>query len=303
MEVIQTTTIKQEQPANLADEAPRVIVVTGSNKGIGYGITENILKNRPTWKIVMTSRTPSNGTNAIAQLKEQFPDADSRIQLIQLDLLSKESINNFVTQLKELYPQGVDVHINNAGVAFRGKMNAEMIDKTMDTNFYKTIELTEALLKAGLIKPQGKVINISSTLGRLKRLSKRNPEALEFLSGYKEGKVALEGLFELVERCGEELKDIKMSRNWPGSVYGLTKLYLSIWTYLRSRAEDLLGSKTQLYCCCPGWCKTDLTKGTKAPNTIQDGALTPCYLAYELPFELDLEKQGKFFFEKKINAL
>jgi len=51
----------------------------------------------------------------------------------------------------------------------------------------------------------------------------------------------------------------------------------------------------QVYGLCPGWVKTDMA-GDKAPLTIQQGAETPVYLV-ELPFKVQEDLQGKFFYE------
>jgi len=57
-----------------------------------------------------------------------------------------------------------------------------------------------------------------------------------------------------------------------------------------------------MYSCCPGWCQTDLTRGTNAPKTADEGSATPIYLAL-LPSIIDPEKQGLFFSEGKVSNL
>ena len=42
--------------------------------------------------------------------------------------------------------------------------------------------------------------------------------------------------------------------------------------------------------------------GEKAPLTIDEGALTPVYLV-ELPFEVNKDYQGKFFYLNKVESL
>ncbi len=57
-----------------------------------------------------------------------------------------------------------------------------------------------------------------------------------------------------------------------------------------------------MYACCPGWCQTDMTKGTGAPKTADQGAETPAMLV-GLPFKIDPKIQGLFFFEGCIDEL
>jgi hypothetical protein len=52
---------------------------------------------------------------------------------------------------------------------------------------------------------------------------------------------------------------------------------------------------------CPGYVDTDMTSH-KGHLTIQQGALTPVYLA-ELPFEVNPDYQGKFFEKSSLSSL
>jgi carbonyl reductase 1 len=49
-----------------------------------------------------------------------------------------------------------------------------------------------------------------------------------------------------------------------------------------AKEKDVVERKIQVYALCPGWVDTDMTSH-KGPLTIQQGALTPVFLA-ELPF-------------------
>ena len=46
-------------------------------------------------------------------------------------------------------------------------MNPVALQETLKTNFYSVVDLTEEILKYDLINTNGKIINISSSLGKL----------------------------------------------------------------------------------------------------------------------------------------
>ena len=70
-------------------------------------------------KIFISARNPSLGTAALEQLKKEVDSAShSRVHFHQLDITDKQSCNTFAQYLKQKYG-GLDVLINNAGIAFK----------------------------------------------------------------------------------------------------------------------------------------------------------------------------------------
>ncbi|KAL3313575.1 Carbonyl reductase [NADPH] 3 [Cichlidogyrus casuarinus] len=95
-----------------------VAVVTGANKGIGYGIVENFVKNLPSqsWVIYLTSRNTELGQASFTKLQNA---GASNLKYHQLDITVPESRKNFIQFLKNSHPEGVKVWINNAAIAFK----------------------------------------------------------------------------------------------------------------------------------------------------------------------------------------
>ena len=275
----------------------KTILVTGSNKGIGFGIVEALLKSSELYNIIITSRTKKNGLETLQQLKDRFPSKAERIWFKRFDLLTEGSIEDLVQFLSQEFKK-IDILVNNAGIMIRGPMSKKVLDITMNTNYFKTIELTELILDKNLINNNGKIIFISSSLGRIERLKKCNLEIYSLMSKYQDN-LNEDELQKIVDKYLNEVMDQKAKKFWPGSVYAVSKMFLSVYTFLISRRKDLLDRKLQIYSCCPGWCQTDLTKGSKAPNTIQQGAETPVFLI-NLPFSINMNFQGKFFKDKEI---
>ena len=68
----------------------KTVVVTGCNKGIGYGIVEN-LASKGAYHIIMACRNLELAQNAKDELFKKFPDAS--LSLEKLDISNEESID------------------------------------------------------------------------------------------------------------------------------------------------------------------------------------------------------------------
>ena len=99
----------------------RTVIVTGGNRGVGLGIITNLLKNSTrNYKIIMTARKVEDAEKTVQELEESTGKG-SCITILQLDLLDDESISGFIEALKKDFTNGVDVLVNNAGIALRTK--------------------------------------------------------------------------------------------------------------------------------------------------------------------------------------
>ena len=154
------------------------VLVTGSNKGIGYGILERILQenqgDQSKYHLIMTARDPKAGEEAAQKLRAQYKT--NGLEVMKLDVGNKSSITELVDLITKQGP--LDVLINNAGTSFSGpRIDEEVIDVTLGTNYHGAKQLTEALLNHNLIKDGGKIIFVSSMMGRFGNLKELNPPA------------------------------------------------------------------------------------------------------------------------------
>ena len=51
----------------------KIILVTGANKGVGYGIVEILLEKKSNLRIILTSRNKILGKEAFNKLLKKFP--------------------------------------------------------------------------------------------------------------------------------------------------------------------------------------------------------------------------------------
>ena len=267
------------------------VLVTGANKGIGYGILENALSHPQgkSWKYLMGVRRPELGDEAAEKLRKQFPDAQLEVRL--LDVSSKDSVTTFVNSLQD----PIDILVNNAGVFFPGKTDPVSLEVTMQTNYHGTKYLTDLLLQKNLIRPQGKILIVSSGMGKFGNLAQTNPEAYAILNKY-ESSLTIEELESVVRQFETEYQDPTTQKKWNPIIYASSKLFVSIYSYLLGKDKKALDHDIQVYALCPGFCITDMTKNLSAKplDTYLDGGRRVLALM-TLSDHVDPKYQGRFF--------
>ena len=203
-------------------QASKVLVVTGANKGLGYGIIEGVMKLGLQYQIVLCSRDQSNGEKAIASLIQKYPSYKNLIEVGILDISNSQSIQNFRNWFQsnpKNYKQ-IDVLFNNAGMAFRGnRYDYEVVTTTFKTNYEGTVEFTEAMLN--FIPNNGKILFMGSgsgvsTYGRCTSNLQdrfRNIQSFEDLEQMKN------------ELYQSNTDDTYKQKGWPASGYAGSKLF------------------------------------------------------------------------------
>ena len=83
-------------------------LITGANRGIGFALTQEILKSGN--RVLATVRRPE-AVNALLPLTKDYPD---RLVLHSLDVISSGSLSSLVKSLK--HEKKIDVLVNNAGI-------------------------------------------------------------------------------------------------------------------------------------------------------------------------------------------
>ncbi|XP_011363948.1 carbonyl reductase [NADPH] 1 [Pteropus medius] len=269
----------------------RVALVTGANKGIGLAIVRDLCRQF-SGDVVLTARDAARGQAAVQQL--QAEGLSPRFH--QLDIDDLQSIRALRDFLRKEYG-GLDVLVNNAGIAFKFKdptpfhIQAEV---TMKTNFFGTRDVSTELLP--LMKPQGRVVNVSSSVSLI-ALKSCSPELQQ---QFRSETISEEELVGLMNKFVEDTKNgVHQEAGWPTNAYGVTKIGVTVLSRIQARnlSTQRKGDKILLNACCPGWVRTDMA-GSRAPKSPEEGAETPVYLAL-LPSDAT-EPHGQFVREKKV---
>lgn len=146
-------------------------LITGANKGLGFETARRLLAAGHT--VYLGARDAERGRRAAEQLGARF---------VQLDVTDDASVQAAAKTVEA--EGGLDVLVNNAGIEVRGEHNAipAAADTTADemrtvfeTNVFGVVRVTHAFLPLLHRSAAPVVVNVSSGLASLSRLS--DPES------------------------------------------------------------------------------------------------------------------------------
>ncbi|XP_061693716.1 carbonyl reductase [NADPH] 1 isoform X2 [Syngnathoides biaculeatus] len=271
----------------------KVAVVTGGNKGIGLAIVRALCEQFR-GDVYLTARNEGRGQEAVAALS----DGGLKVNFHQLDLDDVASIAAAADFFKHKYG-GVDVLVNNAGIAFKVADTTPFgvqADVTLRTNYFGTRDVLTHFLP--LVKAGGRVVNVSSAVGvhSLKMCSPPLRERFRSDDITEDELTALMRRFVELARQGQHKQE-----GWPEMAYGVSKIGVTTLSMIHARrlSKERPGDQILVNACCPGWVRTDMA-GPKAPKTPEEGAVTPVFLAL-LPAGAT-EPHGKFVSDKTVQA-
>ena len=273
----------------------KVVVVTGSNKGIGYGIIETLLEKKSELRIILSSRNEELGKKSFEELLSKYPESKDNFYYHQLDITKEESIKNFADWAKEKFGK-IDYLVNNAGVATHGDaFNIDVCNTTFEVNVNGTINFTEYMLKNDMINKSGKIILVGSIAGHLNRLKNE-----ELKNGFKNSKT-VEELLNMGELFKKSIINDSVEKDgWCKNTYSVSKMIVNSYARVLALRDEIKNNDISVYSAHPGWVKTDMA-GPKAPLTIKEGAETEVFLL-ELPDGINPEYQGKYFDKCKVSS-
>ena len=140
----------------------KIVLVTGANKGIGFGIAKHLGKSG--WQVIIGARDEQRAKKAISELKSEGIDVLGWVNIELRELAHTENTEKIVKEIGEKYP-GLSLLVNNAGIP--GDMSVDSlhtdisdIKETLDVNFIGTFALTKALMPL-LTKNEGRIVNVT----------------------------------------------------------------------------------------------------------------------------------------------
>ncbi|KAM3368655.1 hypothetical protein ACQJBY_016887 [Aegilops geniculata] len=262
----------------------RVAVVTGGNKGIGFEVCRQLASGGIT--VVLTAQDETRGGEAVERLKAlglsgvvfhrlEITDASGAAALAgflkarfgKLDIL----VNNAAVCGVE-YGQEFDINEEKfAGLDFHQRVewmlkNAQepihSAKNTVQTNYYGTKHVIEALLPLLHASSDGRIVNVSSNYGLLRHIGNEEvKQELNDVDNLTQGR-----LDELLEKF---IKDFEAGalelHGWPTkfSAYKVAKAAMNAYSRILARRHPEL----RVNCAHPGFVKTDMSMGF--------GVLTP----------------------------
>ncbi|MDC9824510.1 glucose 1-dehydrogenase [Devosia sp. ZB163] len=145
----------------------RRALVTGSSRGIGYGIAEALAGAGA--EIIINSRNPEALGEAAARLAE----GGALVKALAFDVTSEDSVEDAISHAEtEIGP--IDILVNNAGMQHRASLETwplEKFEQVMSTNVTSAFLVSRAVVRGMIERRRGRIINICSVLSNFARSS------------------------------------------------------------------------------------------------------------------------------------
>jgi len=173
---------------------PRVAVVAGGNRGIGFEVCRELGQRGLT--VILGSRDRLRGEAAAAELLAAGLD----VRVRQLDTTDPAGVRDLAAWLdREL--GGADVLVNNAAILLEEDVDVLRISESafrdsFETNVMGPLRLCQALVPGMRVRRYGRVVNVSSGAGQLSGMDGYAP-------AYSLSKAALNALTRLVAHAGQ----------------------------------------------------------------------------------------------------
>ena len=141
----------------------RTAAITGGTAGIGRGIAEAFLAEGA--NVALMARNPEKGAKVVAEL-----GVGERAIFVAGDVMEQDQVEGFIDQTVQHFG-AIDILVNNAGgagdLAPLVDLTDEAFDMAMKWNIYSSFWATRRALKPMIAQQWGRVINISSTEGKM----------------------------------------------------------------------------------------------------------------------------------------
>jgi NAD(P)-dependent dehydrogenase (short-subunit alcohol dehydrogenase family) len=158
---------------DVPDQSGRTILVTGANSGIGFA-TSAVLA-RAGARVLLACRDEARGAAAAARIRDQTPDVD--LGIVLLDQASLASVAAAAHQVREDGPR-LDVLVNNAGVMAPPLTRTEDgFELQFGVNHLAVFALTAHLLPMLRDREGSRIVTTSSIAHRTGRLFLDDPHA------------------------------------------------------------------------------------------------------------------------------
>ncbi len=138
--------------------ADRVAIVTGGSRGIGRAIAQGFAREGA--KVVIASRTPSDGQAAVRQIEAQ----GGRALYVQADVGCRADVERMVQRAEQAFSP-IDVLINNAGILRSGPFaeeGEELWQELFRVNVMGVVLPTQAVVPGMIERGRGRIVIMSS---------------------------------------------------------------------------------------------------------------------------------------------
>jgi len=249
------------------------ILITGANKGIGFATVAALLKSYEETFLLLGSRDLKKGQEAIKSLLDRNPEWKDRLDLIEIDVESEDSINYASKEVISKFgrePCPLYAIVNNAGIG-----SHELgLKKILQVNTYGPKRVCDTFIPL-LNQTIGRVVNVTSASGPIYLATSRK-KVKKLLTN---SKVKWSEIKEFLDECLQsnlKLNQYLSRDSQIAEFYGISKACTNAYTILLSKEYPNL----TINACTPGFIETDLTR----PIAIARGK-TPSEMGMKSPEE------------------
>jgi NAD(P)-dependent dehydrogenase (short-subunit alcohol dehydrogenase family) len=183
----------EQQPGTRPDRGaePRVVAVTGGNRGIGRELVRQLAARGDI--AVLCARSMDKGERAARALAQERLSGEILVR--HLDVADHDSADRLAGELRQRYGR-LDGLINNAAIHYdtwQSGTSADLVtvEEALQTNLIGAWRTTLALLDLLRAAPAGRIVNVSSQAGSLTGMGGGTP-------AYRVSKAALNALTRIL---------------------------------------------------------------------------------------------------------
>jgi NAD(P)-dependent dehydrogenase (short-subunit alcohol dehydrogenase family) len=155
------------------DPPPRVALVTGANRGIGFEVCRQLAERN--FVVILTARDATKARAAALELADL-----GTIEPLQMDVTDTDGIKKAAAEVAKRY-SSLDVLVNNAGVNYGSSETVENSDidgtvvQTITTNLLGPWRVCQAFLPLLRKSRAARIVNVSSKWGSLAEMGAGPP--------------------------------------------------------------------------------------------------------------------------------
>ena len=175
------------------------IVITGGNRGIGFGLLENLSQRH---NVIFTARDQKIAEDTL----DKIENSGHNINYVTMDVNELKSVMNAGDQISRIC-NSVDLLFNNAGILLNEyalpalETSEDSILETFNTNTLGVLRVCKVIVP--LMKNGGRIVNVSSGMGQL----------IEMESGSTAYRISKTAVNTVTKILSNELSDKKISIN------------------------------------------------------------------------------------------
>eukprot|EP01084_Bolivina_argentea_P081977 148442_1 len=262
----------------------RRILITGSNKGIGYGIAKYILQNTSNYHVIISGRNEQSINNAVQSLINISPSYKPRISTLMIDVSKQKQIQSASIELQRKFGAKLNLYciVNNAGIfpeMNTKRRNLDIATQTIQTNFWGLVNVTQYFGPL-LLSNESRIVNISSS-GGPENVSKMSEDNKKVIMNENISMMELTEFINKFLNIYSKYHGNGNKKEFDLNAYEFSKACVNAFTcFIAPKMEILKNKNVLINCCNPGLVDTEMAKNynSNSKKSIKEGIQTPIKL-------------------------